>query len=36
MKEVFIRQETPADERAISEITEIAFRDMEISNHTGN
>ncbi len=33
-EEILIREETPADENAISEVTEAAFRDFEISNHT--
>ncbi|UCD76101.1 MAG: N-acetyltransferase [Phycisphaerales bacterium] len=32
--EVIIREETPADVMAISEVTEAAFRTLEISNHT--
>ncbi|MHC4986186.1 MAG: GNAT family N-acetyltransferase, partial [Planctomycetota bacterium] len=31
---LLIREETPADERVISEVTEIAFRDLAISDHT--
>jgi putative acetyltransferase len=32
--DLLIRDETPADVDAIAELTEVAFRDMEISQHT--
>ena len=33
-EEILIREETPADVNDISEVTEAAFRTLEISNHT--
>lgn len=33
-EQILIREETPADVSAIAEVTEAAFRALEISNHT--